>query len=65
MNKQLKRKLIFLGDNTIKSQEVGVTCERCVIQDCKVRQGLGLVLDRIGKSRKIEKIVNDLNKKFE
>ena len=65
INKQLERKLKFLGDKTIKIQEVGVTCERCSIKDCEVRQAPSLVLDRITKNKKIEKIVEVLNQKFE
>ena len=65
INKQLERKLKFLGDKTIKSQEVGVTCERCSIKDCDVRQAPALVLDRAAKNKKIENIVEVLNQKFD
>ncbi|MFT5242205.1 MAG: transcriptional regulator with XRE-family HTH domain [Glaciecola sp.] len=65
INKQLERKLKFLGDKTIKTQEVGVTCEQCSIQDCKVRQAPALALDSAAKNKKIEKIVEVLNQKFE
>jgi transcriptional regulator with XRE-family HTH domain len=65
INKQLERKLKFLGDKTIKTQEVGVTCEQCSIQDCKVRQAPALALDRAAQNKKIEKIVEVLNQKFE
>ncbi|MEM5565789.1 helix-turn-helix domain-containing protein [Psychroserpens sp. AS72] len=65
INKQLERKLKFLGDKTIKTEEVGVTCERCSIKDCKVRQAPALALERADKNTKIEHIVEVLNKKFE
>jgi hypothetical protein len=64
INKQLERKLNFLGDKAIKTQEVGVTCERCAIKDCKVRQTPAIILEKAGKNKKIEIIVEDLNIKF-
>ncbi len=64
VNKQLERKLKFLGDTSIKKQEVGVTCERCAISDCKVRQAPAIILDKKDKNKNIEKIVEELNAKF-
>jgi len=64
MNKQLERKLKFLDDKTIKIQEVGVTCERCAIKNCKVRQTPAIILDKAAINKKIELIVEELNTKF-
>ncbi|MDO5979007.1 helix-turn-helix domain-containing protein [Flavivirga spongiicola] len=64
INKQLERKLKFLDDKAIKTQEVGVTCERCAIKDCKVRQAPAIILDKVAKNKKIEIIVEELNTKF-
>jgi transcriptional regulator with XRE-family HTH domain len=64
INKQLERKLKFLDDKTIKTQAVGVTCERCSIKDCEVRQTPARILDKVAKNEKIERIVEDLNTKF-
>lgn len=64
INKQLERKLRFLGDKAIKTQEVGVTCERCAIKDCEVRQAPAIILDRVAKDKNIERIVEELNTKF-
>lgn len=64
INKQLERKLKFLGDETIKKRQVGVTCERCAISDCEVRQAPPVVLDRIAKNKKTETIVEELNARF-
>jgi predicted transcriptional regulator len=64
INKQLQRKLNFLADSSIKMQQVGVTCERCVINNCKVRQAPAIALDRKAKNKKIELIVEELNAKF-
>ena len=65
INKQLERKLKFLGDKNITRKEVGVTCERCAIKDCKVRQAPAIVLDKVAKNKQIEMIVDELNAKFQ
>jgi hypothetical protein len=64
INKQLQRKINFLGDKTIKTQEVGVTCERCAIKNCEVRQAPAFILDKAANNKKIELIVEELNAKF-
>ena len=64
INKQLEQKLKFLNDKAIKIREVGVTCERCSIKDCKVRQAPAIILDEVAKNKKIESIVEKLNTKF-
>jgi hypothetical protein len=64
LNKQLDRKLNFLGDKTIKTQEVGVTCERCAIKNCEVRQAPAIILDKVAKNKNIELIIEKLNSKF-
>ncbi|WP_299890476.1 helix-turn-helix domain-containing protein [uncultured Lacinutrix sp.] len=64
INKQLKRKINFIEDANIKTETVGVTCERCTIKDCKVRQAPAVTLDKAEKNKKIEMIVEELNDKF-
>ncbi len=64
INKQLQRKLKFLGDPKVLTKPVGVTCERCAIPDCKVRQAPSRILDRDTKNKKIELIVEELNTTF-
>ncbi len=64
INKQLQRKINFLSDPKIKIQNVGVTCERCAIKDCKVRQRPAIILEKAAKNKKIEIIVEELNAKF-
>ncbi|MFT7072304.1 helix-turn-helix domain-containing protein [Patiriisocius sp. Uisw_017] len=64
INRQLQRKLNFLGDLKIANKNVGVTCERCFIKDCKVRQAPAIILDKVAKNKKIELIVEELNAKF-
>ncbi|WP_394750209.1 helix-turn-helix domain-containing protein [Spongiimicrobium salis] len=64
MNRQLERKINFLSDSRIKSENVGVTCERCFIKDCKVRQVPATLLEKEAKNKKIASIVEELNTKF-
>lgn len=64
INKQLERKLKFLDDEHLKTQKVGVTCERCSIKDCEVRKAPPQVLEKAIKNNKIETIVNELNQKY-
>jgi transcriptional regulator with XRE-family HTH domain len=65
INKQLERKVKFLDDPSIKTQEVGVTCEQCAIQNCNERKADPIALYQEDKNNKIEKIVEVLNEKFE
>lgn len=64
INKQLERKLNFISDSNIKTQNVGVTCERCAIKNCEVRQSPPIVLERLEGNKQIEQIVEDLKLKF-
>lgn len=65
INKQLERKLNFLDDHNILRQDVGVTCERCAIADCKVRQAPAIVLEKREKNRKVESIVDEITAKYQ
>lgn len=65
INKQLQRKINFLEDSNIVTRNVGVTCERCSIADCNVRQSPAVFLDHEAKNKKIELIVEELNTKFQ
>ena len=64
INRQLKNKISFIDDKNIKSLDVGVTCERCSIANCKVRQAPAIVLEREAKNRQTETVVTELTKKF-
>jgi len=65
INKQLERKMKFLQDDAVKMQDVGVTCERCAIKNCKVRQAPAIVLEKGARNKKIETIVEELTSKFQ
>lgn len=64
INRQLQRKLNFLGDPKIANKNVGVTCEHCFIKDCKVRQAPAIILYKALKNKGIELILRELNTKF-
>ena len=64
INKQLQRKLNFLDDPKIDTQNVSVTCERCAITNCKLREVPPIILEKNAKNQKIESIVEELNEKF-
>jgi len=61
INKQLQRKINFLEDAQIITQNVGVTCERCSVKNCEVRQKAAIYLEKAAKNKKIELIVAELN----
>jgi len=56
--------LSFTEDTNILKEKVGVTCERCNIQDCELRKAAPIVLDKIVKDKKIQNIVEELNDEF-
>ena len=64
INRQLKNKLAFVDDKKIKTIDVGVTCERCSIANCKERKAPPVVLEKAEKDAKIDTVVGDLIKKF-
>lgn len=61
INKQLQRKLKFLEDPKIPTIQVGVTCERCAIYNCEVRQSPPIILEKADRNKKIEMIVEKLS----
>ncbi len=64
INKQLKKKIAFLGDAKIKKQMVGITCERCAIADCKERIVAPKILEKANKNKVIEDVVSKLTAQF-
>jgi XRE family transcriptional regulator, fatty acid utilization regulator len=57
----LKNKIRFINDSSLQEKEVGITCERCAIQNCSSRIYEATVLEKKEKhdaiSRKIETII--------
>lgn len=64
INTELKKKVKFLDDPKIKTYNVGVTCERCSIKDCDVRQSPPVVLQKKQQNLKTESVVEELQLKF-
>lgn len=64
INRQLKNKIAFVEDKNIRTIDVGVTCERCAISNCKERKAPPNILEKDEKNSKIETVVGDLVKKF-
>lgn len=64
INNELRKKVKFINDPSIKSFEVGVTCERCSIANCEVRQAKPKYLLKEEKNRKTADVVAELQKKY-
>ncbi|NQZ45849.1 MAG: helix-turn-helix domain-containing protein [Flavobacteriaceae bacterium] len=64
INDTLRKKVNFLDDPKIKTYEVGVTCERCAIRDCEVRQAPARILTEAQKDADTAAVVSDLQQKF-
>ncbi|WP_179353646.1 helix-turn-helix domain-containing protein [Winogradskyella vidalii] len=64
INNQFKRKVAFAQSKSISSNEVGVTCERCAIQNCEVRQVKPTAILSKLKDEKIAAVVNELQEKL-
>ncbi|MBU2921385.1 helix-turn-helix domain-containing protein [Winogradskyella psychrotolerans] len=64
INNQYKKRIAFSKSKSIPSAEVGVTCERCTISNCEVRQVEPIVVLSKLKDEKIAHVVNELQEKF-
>lgn len=64
INNQFKRKVSFAESKSIPKAEVGVTCERCVIKNCDVRQAKPNVITSKLMDEKIANVVDQLQEKY-
>ncbi len=64
IDQNFKKKVNFLNDANIQSVQVGVTCERCGIADCKLREATASVLEKKHKDQNTEDAVETLIKKY-
>ncbi|WP_458626893.1 helix-turn-helix domain-containing protein [Winogradskyella sp. PC D3.3] len=64
INNQFKRKVAFANSKSITTTQVGVTCERCAINDCEVRQVKPIVILSKLKDENIADVVKQLQEKF-
>ena len=65
LNTAAKRKIGFADSQNIKKVDVGITCERCPIQQCEVRQAAPTILNANLKDAEISRVVNDIQRKFQ
>ena len=65
LNKQLMKKINFLDDPKIRKQNVGLSCERCGIENCSVRMAAPTYLNSVEKSRKREQLVQSIQHKYQ
>ena len=56
----LHKKIKFLNDSSISSQQVGVTCERCPVVDCKERVMPPVRLEERERRKKIQATLSKL-----
>jgi len=61
---QLKKHINFLKDPSIKTVQVGVTCETCAIKNCSERASEPYQIHRKKRHVKIETIVDRITNKF-
>ena len=65
LDKNLKKKVNFLDDKSIATLDVGVTCERCSIANCDLREASPKVLEKRDKEQNtadaVEFLVNKYN----
>ncbi|WP_411896167.1 helix-turn-helix domain-containing protein [Winogradskyella sp. A2] len=64
LNTQLRRKVNFLDHKSLKRIDVGVTCERCSIQNCDVRQVPSTILASKAKEAKTAEVVEEITKRY-
>ena len=64
INAKLKRKIKFLNSDIIQHEAVGVTCERCNISDCSLRQSPPIHLQSEQKNLNTKEIVEKLTEKY-
>jgi hypothetical protein len=62
LSPHLKKKLIFLNENTFTKNTVGVTCETCSVKNCDVRVAEPIKLEKRNRHKEIantvDKIIN-------
>lgn len=58
----LRKKIKFLEDKSIKTQEVGITCQRCPIENCNERVAPPLRLEERERRRKIQNALIEVTK---
>ena len=60
VNKDLRKKVAFLNDLSIKTKEVNSTCERCPAENCKDRVAESFVINNINAKEKVKGALSNL-----
>ena len=60
LDERAKRVLRFWDDPAVRRREVGTTCERCPIQDCKVRAAPPVKIEKRERRRRTEEALRQL-----
>ncbi len=64
LNSNLKNKIRFLQDESLTEKQVGITCERCSIKNCKQRVNEATVLEKNLKHKIISNKVDEIITSF-
>ncbi|MEY8849176.1 helix-turn-helix domain-containing protein [Psychroserpens sp. XS_ASV72] len=64
LNTQSHKKIAFANNPSIQKADVGVTCERCAIKNCDLRQAPPKVINSNINDERIAEAVKDLQNKF-
>lgn len=65
INQNLRKKVLFLDSDIVQKEQVGVTCERCDIAQCKERKTEPLFLQQEELENKTIHLVETLKKKYQ
>ena len=60
VNKDLRKKVTFLNDLSIKTREVNSTCERCPAENCKDRVAESFVINNLNAKEKVKGALSNL-----
>lgn len=60
MHEQQKKKIKFSTDESISTRQVGVTCERCAIEDCSLRVSEASIYMQHKRDKEIENRIYEL-----
>lgn len=61
ITEELRQKVLFLDDSTIRSRIVSNTCERCAVKDCAERAANPIINDKKEEWNRIQERLKDLS----
>jgi len=63
LDEETRQAIRFVDDPSIVSQTVNITCERCPLTDCAVREVPARVINRREKRKRIQESLNEILEK--